>query len=384
MVSQVRILGPIEVELRDDVCARIPRGRTLALLALLLVHHGAIVALDRIADELWDGDGPQNARNAVQVIASRLRAAVGEELVVSGARGYALRPPAGALDAERFEGEHRRGAELLARAEPEEAAAGLRDALALWRGPVLADVADEGFAQPEIARLEDLRLACLADRLDADLACGLHHEVAGELEALVREHPLRERLRGQQMLALYRCGRQAEALEAYRAAYEALVDGLGIEPSPDLRALEAAILRHDVPAPAARPRRVALAPDVRRRVTCLSSRLAVPGEDPESLRARLARHEEAARAACERHGGSVAELRGDALLIAFGTPVAHEDDALRALRTAAELDAGAEPLAFGVGTGDVVAPLIGEAPTAAERLARAAAPGEIRLDAATW
>src|SRR3954468_6498858 len=151
MVSQVRILGPIEVELRDEVCARIPRGRTLALLALLLVHRGAIVALDRIADELWDGDGPQNPRNAVQVIASRLRAAVGEDLVVSGARGYALRPPAGALHAQRFEGgrasavrppagalaaerweaEPRRGAELLARAEPEEAAASLRDALAL-------------------------------------------------------------------------------------------------------------------------------------------------------------------------------------------------------------------------------------------------------------
>src|SRR3954468_19570810 len=241
MVSQVRILGPIEVELRDDVCARIPRGRTLALLALLLVHRGAIVAVDRIADELWDGDGPQNARNAVQVSASRLRAAVGEELVVSGARGYALRPPAGALDAERFEGEHRRGAELLARAEPEEAAASLRDALALWRGPppppprAPAGVGDERFAQPESARLEDLRLACLADRLDAALACGRHDEVAGELEALVREHPLRERLRGQQMLALYRCGRQADALEAYRGAYEALVDGLGIEPSPERR-----------------------------------------------------------------------------------------------------------------------------------------------------
>ena len=161
--------------------------------------------------------------------------------------------------------------------------------------------------------------------------------MAGELEALVRAQPLRERLRGQQMLALYRCGRQAEALEAYRAAYQALVDGLGIEPSPELRALEAAILRHDVPAPAAPARRVALAPDVRRRVTCLFSRLAVPGEDPESLRARAERHQEAARAACARHGGGVAELRGDALLMAFGAPVAHEDDALRALRTAAEL-----------------------------------------------
>ena len=334
MVSEVRILGPIEVGLGDGGTARVPRGRALSLLALLLVNRGAIVSLGRIVDELWEGEGPQNARNAVQVVASRLRAAVGEATLISEARGYGVRV---ALDADRFEDAHRRGGEVLAAGEPEEAADTLADALALWRGPALADVAGEGFAQPEIARLEDLRLACLADRIDADLACGRHDEVAGELEALVRAQPLRERLRGQQMLALYRCGRQAEALEAYRAAYQALVDGLGIEPSPELRTLEAAILRHDVPAPAAPARRVALAPDVRRRVTCLFSRLAVPGEDPESLRARAERHQEAARAACARHGGGVAELRGDALLMAFGAPVAHEDDALRALRTAAEL-----------------------------------------------
>jgi DNA-binding SARP family transcriptional activator len=381
MISEVRILGPIEVELGDGGSARVPRGRALSLLALLVVNRGAIVSLDRIVDELWQGEGPQNARNAVQVVASRLRAAVGDDALLSEARGYGVSVP---LDADRFEDAHRRGGEELARGEPEEAAATLADALALWRGPALVDVADEGFAQPEIARLEDLRLACLADRIDADLACGRHDEVAGELEALVRAYPLRERLRGQQMLALYRCGRQAEALEAYRAAYQALVDGLGIEPSPELRTLEAAILRHDVPAPAGRARRVALAPDVRRRVTCLFSRLAVPGEDPESLRARAERHQEAARAACARHGGGVAELRGDALLMAFGTPVAHEDDALRALRAAAELRGDPEPLALGVGTGDVVAPLIGEAPAAAERLARAAAPGEVRVDAATW
>ena len=137
----------------------------------------------------------------------------------------------------------------MTRAEPWEAAATLRQALELWRGPALADVSHERFAAPEIARLEDLRLACLSDRVDADLACGRHAEVAGELEALVHQHPLRERLRGQQMLALYRSGRQADALDAYRGAYSALVDGLGIEPSPELRALEAAILRQDVPRP---------------------------------------------------------------------------------------------------------------------------------------
>ena len=187
--------------------------------------------------------------------------------------------------------------EELAARRAREAAATLRQALALWRGPALADVADERFAQPEIARLEDLRLACLTDRIDADLACGRHEEVAGELEALVRQHPLRERLRGQQMLALYRAGRQADALEAYRAAYEALVDGLGIEPSPELRALEAAILRHDVPAPRGRrrrrprrSRRRAPARDLR----VLAARRLARRADPESLRARLERYHELA------------------------------------------------------------------------------------------
>ena len=142
-----------------------------------------------------------------------------------------------------------RGREQLTGGKPQEATETLRDALALWRGPALADVRDEGFAQPEIARLDDLYLTCLEDRVGADLACAQHAEVAGELEALVRQHPLRERLRGQLMLALYRSGRQADALAAYRSAHRALGDGLGIEPSPQLRALEAAILRQEVPAP---------------------------------------------------------------------------------------------------------------------------------------
>ena len=171
------------------------------------------------------------------MLASRLRSALGDGVVLSEGGGYALRPAAGSLDADRFEELSARGRAELARGEPLEAAATLRQALALWRGAALADVSQERFAQPEIARLEDLRLACLGDRLDADLAVGRHVEVAGELEALVRQHPLRERLRGQQMLALYRAGRQADALEAYRSAYAALVDGLGIEPSPELRAL---------------------------------------------------------------------------------------------------------------------------------------------------
>ena len=259
MEPQFRILGPIEVAAAADASRHIPRGRTLSLLALLLLHRGAVVPVDRALDDLWEGARPAGGRKAVHVVASRLRNALGEGVLRSQAGGYALRLAAGELDADQFEGLVRYGRAELGAGEPWEAAATLRCALQLWRGPALADVGDARFAQPEVARLEDLRLACISDRIDADLACGRHAELAGELEALVGEYPLRERLRGQQMLALYRAGRQAEALEVYRSAYEALVDGLGIEPSPDLRALEAAILRHEVPPPPprTRPRRSA-------------------------------------------------------------------------------------------------------------------------------
>ena len=249
MDPHFRILGPIEVDLEDGSSAAVPRGHALSFLALLLVHRGDAVHLDRVVDELWTGSGPKNAKNAVHVVASRLRAALGDGIVVSEAGAYALRLPPGALDADQFEERFRRGRETLAGGEPGEAAESLAQALALWRGEALAEVRDERFAQPEISRLEDLRLDCLSERIDADLALGREAEAAAELEALVAIHPLHERLRGQQMLALYRGGRQADALAAYRAAHEALVDGLGIEPSPELRALQGAILRQDVPPP---------------------------------------------------------------------------------------------------------------------------------------
>ena len=251
-------------------------------------------------------------------------------------------------------------------------------------------MAGERFAQPEIGRLEDLRLRCLSERIEADLATGLDAALVGELEALVQRHPLRERLRGQLMLALYRAGRQADALAAYRDAHRSLVEGLGIEPSPELRALEAAILRQDVPEPAARP--AERAPATRRLVTCVVSQLAQPGEpglDPESLRAVVDRFHATGRAVFGEHGGSVVELRNDAVVAVLGIPVAHEDDAQRALRAAAELR---DEVPFGVRsgacTGEVLAagdpPVIGEAVAVAERLARAAASGEIRLAESTW
>ena len=405
MEPQFRILGPIEVGAAADANRHIPRGRTLSLLALLLLHRGAVVPVDRALDELWESARPTGGRKAVHVVASRLRSALGEGVVHSQGGGYALRLAAGELDADQFEGLVRYGRAELGAGEPWEAAATLRCALQLWRGPALADVADARFAQPEVARLEDLRLACVSDRIDADLACGRHGEVAGELEALVGEHPLRERLRGQQMLALYRAGRQAEALEVYRSAYEALVDGLGIEPSPDLRALEAAILRHEVPAAAAAHAPAAghkpLPSEARRLVTCVFAQLAQASDparsDAESLRTVLERYHEDAAEVCAEHDGVVVESRSDAVLAVFGAPVAHEDAAQRALRSAAELVARTRELPLGlrarcgVATGEVVASarrgttsVFGESVGAAERLGRAAALEEIRIDAPTW
>ena len=282
----------------------------------------------------------------------------------------------------------------------------LRHALALWRGPALADVDDAPFAREEASRLEALRLAAVRERLAADLACGLHADVLDELEVLVAAHPLDEGLRGALMLALYRSGRQADALEAYRLGSAALRDGLGLEPSAELRALELAILRQEVPgverAPAA-----GASPDARRRVTCLFAQLAADapdgddGEaaaaDPEAFLVALDRVHDAIASACAAHGGTVLELRNDGLLAVFGHPVAHEDDALRAARGAvdvrdrvAALRAGALAQ-VGVATGDVVlharggrpAP-VGEAVMLAEALARDAAVDEIRLAAGTW
>jgi DNA-binding SARP family transcriptional activator len=360
-----RILGPIQVG--DGL--RVSRGRPLSLLALLLVHRGAIVHVDRALEALWEHDHPRHGRKAVHVVASRLRSALGEGVLRSHGCGYALEIAPGGLDADRFEALVRRGRAELAAGEARQAAATLGEALALWRGPALADVADAGFAQPEIARLEDLRVACMSDRIDADLACGRHAEAVGELEALVREHPLRERLRGQQMLALYHAGRQADALAAYRDAHEALVEGLGIEPSPELRALESAIARDELPPPA----------DSRRLVTCLFAHRAdeLVDRDPEWLRQVLQRYHHTAGTLCAEHEGVVVESRNDGVLAVFGTPQ-------RAYRAAtAPVASGAR---CGIATGEVVAlgqHYVGEPVSSAEQLGRAAGSEEIRLDERT-
>jgi DNA-binding SARP family transcriptional activator len=219
-----------------------------AVLAVLLLHANEVVAVDRLVDQLWGEKAPRNATAALHTHVSRLRKELGPEIVARRDWGYVLRAEQGELDLERFE-------RLVAEAEnlpARERAEKLREALALWRGPALEDLAFEPALARDIARLDALHLTVLENRIDADLEAGGHAGLVGELEVLIAHHPLRERLRGQLILALYRSGRQAEALEAYRETRRVLAEELGLEPSPELRELERAILQHD-PALRANP-----------------------------------------------------------------------------------------------------------------------------------
>ncbi len=235
-----RILGPVEVVAEGRVVA-LDAAKPRALLAILLLHPGEPVSSERLIDDLWAGRPPATAGKVLQAYVSQLRKALGNEVIVTGAAGYQLVVEPDGLDLHRFE----RLVSEAREAEPPAKARRLREALSLWRGPPLADFAYEPWAQAEIGRLAELRLSTLQDRIDADLALGLDGELVGELELLVTEHPLSERLRGQLMVALYRSGRQADALAAYRAARETLVETLGIEPGPALRRLERAMLDQD-------------------------------------------------------------------------------------------------------------------------------------------
>ncbi len=240
------ILGPLEVVAAGRPL-EVSSAKQRALLAILLLHPNESVSTDRLIEDVWGEGSGQDPRKGLQVLVSRLRTALGEagERVVTQPNGYLVRVEPGELDLQHFERLTEDGRHALAAGDPEHAAERLRAALAVWRGPALADFAFESFAQPEIGRLDELRLAGLEDRIDADLACGRHAELIGELESLVPEHPLRERLRPQLVVALYRAGRQADALEAYRAARTKLIDELGLEPTPGLSQLEQVILTHD-------------------------------------------------------------------------------------------------------------------------------------------
>ena len=247
---QFRILGPLEV-LDGQRLVELGRPKQRALLAVLLVHANQVVALDRLIEELWGEQPPAQATASLQAYVSNLRrvlepgrpARTPPRLLVTQPPGYRLVVAPEDLDATRFEVLGEEGHRLLEEEQPGAAAQVLREALELWRGPALADVADEPFARAERQRLEELRLAALEDRLAAELALGRHAAAAAELGELVGRCPFRERLHGLLMLALYRSGRQAEALQAFQAARRVLGEELGIDPSPWLRQLEADILR---------------------------------------------------------------------------------------------------------------------------------------------
>ena len=199
---------------------------------MLLLHANEVVAADRLIDELWGEHSSERAAGALRVNVSRLRKALPPDVLTTRAPGYVVRVEPEQLDLHRFERLADEGRSLLARGLAADAAERLRDALSLWRGPALADFTYESFAQAAIGRLEEIRLAAIELRIDADLVLGRHDELIGELEALVAEHPLRERLRTSLMTALYRSGRQAEALDTYKDARRIFVEELGIEPRP--------------------------------------------------------------------------------------------------------------------------------------------------------
>jgi DNA-binding SARP family transcriptional activator len=438
---EFRILGPLEV--RDDGrLLELGGAKQRALLAVLVLHANRPVTAEHLADALWGEDAAGRAVKTIQVYVSRLRGSLGEgeALLTTTLAGYQLRVRPGELDAERFERLVRRGQDALSGGRPELAAGTLREALALWNGPPLADFAFASFAQAEIARLEEIRLAALETRIEADLAVGRHAQLIPELQQLCFEHPTRERLAAHLVVALYRCGRQADALATYRATRARLVDEHGIEPGRELRELEQQVLVND-PALELGPAQAALQeapvatalvvaepepeealPLTRRTVTVVVATLRFePGAaqpDPELARRLIKRGRDEAIRVIVGRGGRFQRGLGAELVGVFGLETINEDDALRALEAAVELreritalleqQPGDARLRIGVDTGEVVIEepadepaLFGDPLDGALALARAAqdnvilltertrglAPDAIRVDpvdALTW
>ncbi|HKY74681.1 MAG TPA: BTAD domain-containing putative transcriptional regulator, partial [Acidimicrobiia bacterium] len=400
---EFRILGPIEV-FHEGRAVSLGGSRERAVLALLLASVNRVVSADRLAEDLWAGEPSDRAAHSLQVYVSRLRKALreagGDGIIVTQPPGYMAQVPPELLDAARFETlvteSRRQGTDGAL----EDAAATLREALALWRGPAMADVADGPIARAEAARLEEARLAALEARVDAELACGRHAELTAELDSLTRAHPLRERLWGQRMLALYRCGRQVEALRVYREVRKLLAEEVGLEPGPALTALETAILQQSPelewrPATAASPGRdgQVVAP-----VQPLESLAAGPVtilftdvEASTDLRTRhgdeaaqvlLREHEGLVRDHVKAHGGVEVKALGDGFMMAFGSARRALACAVAIQRTLSErrLDLHDIRVRIGVNTGEVVLQaddLYGQAVHAAARIGAKAGGGEI-------
>ena len=247
-----RILGSLEAYEGERPVA-LGGARCRAVLAVLVVCANRPVSAGRLVDEVWGDPAPASAGNVVQGHISDLRRALGRDAIETRGDAYVLHVPRGGRDVDRFEQLASRGSEELRAGNFEDASAAFADALALWRGPALSDIAEGGLLVAESLRLDEMRVHALEQRIEADLACGRHAELVGELRALVAEHRLREPLRAHLAMALYRAGRQVEALEVLREARRSLADELGLDPSPRLQELERAILQHDPAARRAAP-----------------------------------------------------------------------------------------------------------------------------------
>ena len=416
---EFRTLGPFEIVASGEALA-LGRTQQRALLALLLVHAPEPVPGDRLIEELWGEEPPPTASHAVQVHVSALRkvlsAAGGGAALRSSGSGYALHVDREHVDARRFERLVQAGQHVVSE-DPSGGRALLEEALSLWRGRPLGDLSRFEFARREAERLNDLYAAAVECLMEARLACGEHLEIISMLTELAAAEPLRERPRRLLMLALYRSGRHAEALAAYREACAALAD-VGLRPGPELRALEASILLHDKSIQAAREAwsdtrvdghsaipngrsEVEARPTRRRKIVtvlCCDVMASAPsGEelDPEPLLEAMNRWFTELATIVERHGGTVARSIGDTVMAVFGIPRVREDDALRALRAAAEFRDRLPAVALQVGvdlrfraavkTGLVLAGLeddraLGNAINVAARLEQCAQAGEILLD----
>src|SRR5438874_1593143 len=336
---EFRILGPLEV-LAGGQGLDLGGQKQRAVLAALLLEPNRVVATSRLIDAVWEDEPPETAAKAVQVYISQLRKQLGSDRLVTKSPGYLVRVEDGELDLDR--------ARRLAEDGAYDAA------LAHWRGAPLSDLAPLRFAEAAASGLDELRLSCLEQRFERRLAEGRPLSLVGELEALVADHPLREELRAQLMIALYRSGRQAEALATYQDARRALVEELGLEPSRRLQDLEQAILRHDsmlevqgsagghaaelvyAPESSSAPASEPMAE--RKLATVLFVDLVGSTElgeqDPERTRALLERYYDAVAAEIESAGGTLEKFAGDAVVATFGAPAAQEDHVERALHAA--------------------------------------------------
>ncbi|MFL5883383.1 MAG: BTAD domain-containing putative transcriptional regulator, partial [Actinomycetota bacterium] len=361
------LLGPLEARQRERPL-RLGSIKHRMLLAKLLLHPNQVVSTEELIEAVWGEEPPPTVKQSLQNHVAALRKAIEggngggpPRTLVTHDPGYLLRIDPERLDLHRFQRLDHEGRQALAAGDPARAADLLRRALALWRGPALADVAASAdIAWPELVGVEELQVASTEARIEAELALGRHHELVAELEGLVRLHPLREHLHGQLMLALYRSGRQADALAAYRAARRVLVDELGIEPSVGLQRLEQAILAQDPALDLLVPARTGDRephddhgdPDngegtageggasvERKLVSVLFAEVDEPldetGErDPEDVSSMLDRHLDRVRAEVESFGGTVEHAIGGITMAVFGVPQTREDDPERAVRAA--------------------------------------------------